>query len=92
MDEHIIIKRLTEMGVAEVKIRLTNHSLPPSWESVAIKWLNQDAERERLSNDALMSEQARVALSANRVAWIAAITAIIMVVIDMVSRIIAYLA
>ena len=39
MDEHIIIKRLTEMGVAEVKIRLTNHSLPPSWESVAIKWL-----------------------------------------------------
>ena len=61
-------------------------------ESVAIKWLNQDAERERLSNDALMSEQARVALSANRAAWIAAITAIIMVVIDMVSRIIAYLA
>ena len=51
-----------------------------------------DAERERLSNDALMSEQARVALSANRAAWIAAITAIIMVVIDMVSRIIAYLA
>lgn len=47
---------------------------------------------ERLSNDALMSEQARVALSANRAAWIAAITAIIMVVIDMVSRIIAYLA
>ena len=63
-----------------------------SWESVAIKWLTQDAERERLSNDALMSEQARVALSANRAAWIAAITAIIMVVIDMVSRIIAYLA
>ena len=50
------------------------------------------AERERLSNDALMSEQARVTLSANRAAWIAAITAIIMVVIDMVSRIIAYLA
>ena len=91
MQEHLIIQRLIKMGVAEVKFRLNNHSLPPSWESVAIKWLAQDAEWERLANEALISEQTRVALSAKRAAWIAAITAIIMVIIDITVRVISYL-
>jgi len=70
-----LVRQFEEQGTETVRARLLEWNGEVKRE--AILWLAQRDEELRLRNDASQSSQMRVALSANRAAWIAAIAATI---------------
>ena len=77
--------KLEELGVEEVRIRLALNKFGPIKRPLVQEWLlRKDLEHSEASRSA----QTRVALSANRAAWTAAITAITAAIITIVGIII----
>lgn len=84
--------QLERMGMAKVRILLSTGGLVQPLYSDAVKWLAQLDEEERTRNEAFMASQMRATRSANRAAWIAAITAIAATMAAIIGAIISYLA
>ena len=58
----------------------------------AAEWLAQLDKEESERNDALKSEQMRVAIRANRIAWTAAMVAAAAAIVAIIAAVISYLA
>lgn len=83
-----IVRQFEEMGPDTLRVRLGQYTGEVFRQ--AIEWLAQKDLEERSRNEATQAEQMRVALSANRAAWIAAFAAIIAAIAAIVTIVVEF--
>ncbi len=92
MAEDETIQQFETLGLPTVRLMLASSRWNHENEMKAIKWVAQKEEEELSRNDLSSEAQIRVALSAKRAAWVAAIAAIIAAIVAIAGAIITYLA
>ena len=83
---------LQSLGADRVRLYLISGQLPQGYLVAATTWLAQLDADERARNERLQAEQAKIATSADKAAWIAAKAAIAAVVLTIVGLVVGIVA